>query len=174
MTAAVILAGCTKADPIVTPTPTPSSTPLFASEADALEAATAAYAAYVTLSDKIFSSGGVDADRLKSVATGKQLDANLAGFAEAESLHYRSSGNTTFDTVSVQRFDPGSNGGEPEIVLYLCEDVSQVDVVDGQGISVVSPDRPDRAGYEVAFVTTPSLPRRLVVESKELWPALAC
>jgi hypothetical protein len=172
--AAAILTGCVNADPIVTPAPIPSATPLFATEADALAAATAAYAAYVTLSDKVFSEGGSGAERLSEVSTGRQLEANVAGFAEAKSLGYRSLGTTSFDTVSVQKFDRESGGSEAMIVVYLCEDVSKVDVVNGKGESVVSPDRPDRAGYEVTFAAAPSSLNNLLVASKDLWPTLAC
>lgn len=173
-----MLTGCVGAPPIHTPpatsVPTPAPTPLFSSDAEALAAATAAYAAYVAMSDKIFAEGGVDAVRFGTVSTGDQLEANLQGFAEAYALHQRSSGSTTFDTVSLQSANPDRVGGESSVVLYLCEDVSQVDVRNDDGVSIVSPDRPARAGYQVAFDAVPKGSTHLLVASKEPWPALQC
>ena len=42
----LLLTGCSLASPEVAPTPTPSATPVFASEEEALAAAEEAYAAY--------------------------------------------------------------------------------------------------------------------------------
>ena len=77
LAAVLLLSGCVPTSPTVTPGPLPSSTPIFATEDDALAAATAAYAAYVKISDQIFMEGGANPDRLKSVATGEQLKADV-------------------------------------------------------------------------------------------------
>jgi hypothetical protein len=173
---AAMLTGCVGEPSHAPPTSaaTPSATPLFASDAEALAAATAAYAAYLKVSDEIFGEGGVDAARLGGVSTGDQLAANLEGFAKAKSLHERSSGITTFDTVTLQGTSPESVGDRSLVVLYLCEDVSRVDVLNEQGTSVVSPDRPDRAGYQVEFESISPASNHLVVASKEPWPAVQC
>ncbi|HEY0261136.1 MAG TPA: hypothetical protein VGC18_14930, partial [Lacisediminihabitans sp.] len=152
-------------------TPGPSPTPIFATEADALAAATDAYAAYVRVSDQILMDGGADPDRLRAVADGEQLTANVEAFKEAAEKGYRSTGGTTFDSVLLQQVDQNSKAA---VVVYLCEDVSAVDVVDASNHSVVSPSRPDRVGYEATFSRSSKSAAGLVLIDKQPWPGLSC
>ncbi|MEV0949064.1 hypothetical protein [Promicromonospora sp. NPDC050249] len=47
-------------------------------------------------------------------------------------------------TVSLDNSDPGA-GTVPTVQIDVCYDVSEIDVVDAHGNSVVPADRPDRA-----------------------------
>ena len=169
---ALVLSGCVPTTTPAGPSPRPSTTPVFANEAEALAAATKAYAAYVRVSDEIFAGGGIDADKLKAVATGKQLKTNIEGFAEARSKGYRSSGGTTFDHVALQSFLPGRVADL--VTLYVCDDVSLVSVLNSSGESVVSERRPDRAGYQATFSYSAKSPNLLLLSDKELWSGLTC
>ncbi len=169
---ALVLSGCV---PTTTPaglSPQPSTTPVFANEAEALAAATKAYAAYVRVSDEIFAGGGINADRLEEVATGKQLKTNIEGFAEARSKKYKSSGGTTFDHVTLQSFLPGRV--DDLVTIYVCDDVSLVSVFNSLGESVVSESRPDRAGYQAIFSYSGKSPTLLLLSDKESWAGLPC
>jgi hypothetical protein len=174
LAAAFLLTGCVPTDPIVTPNPEPGSTPIFATEEEALAAATAAYAAYVKVSDQVFMEGGVNPERLEAVATGEQLKANLEGFKEAAQKHYRSTGGTVFDKVLLQGLSADAPDGSGIVVVYLCEDVTKVDVLNDQGVSVVSATRPNRSGYQATFDSSSTSPTRLLLASKEPWPDLGC
>ena len=169
LAAAFLLTGCVPTDPIVTPNPEPSSTPIFATEEEALAAATAAYAAYVKVSDRILMDGGADPDRIMQVAGPVVAKEEKDGYGKFVERHYRSIGATTFDSMKLQSFSPYSAGGKGVVSVYLCVDASKVDVLDENNVSVVSPDRPDRTGFEVGFDATSSRPFTLVVASKEVW-----
>ena len=165
---ALLLTGCLPPESTVTPTPQPSSTPVFASDEEALAAAEAAYAEYLAVSDAILNDGGEDPDRIDTVVTGDLIATEKDGFADFRESGYRSVGATMFDNVSLQRYEP-SSAGVDVVRLYLCSDVSAVDVVDASGVSIVSPDRPERTAFEVGFdLADPSTPF-LVLSSKEVW-----
>jgi hypothetical protein len=169
---ALMLTGCVPTTTPAGPTTKPSATPVFANEAEALAAATKAYAAYVKVSDEIFADGGIKADRLKEVATGRQLKTNIEGFAVARSKDYRSSGGTKFDHVTLQSFAPGQV--DALVMIYVCDDLSLVSVFNSLGESVVSESRPDRAGYQATFSYSAKSPSHLLLSDKESWAGIAC
>jgi hypothetical protein len=168
---ALSAAGCTQPPTAPSPSPTPSATPLFESDAAALAAAEEAYAAYLAVTDQVFAEGGTGLERLDTVAAGALLEADRTGLLEAAAAGYRSTGTTTFSATSLQRFGTDSEG-MAELVVYLCEDVSDVDVLDGSGNSVVSVDRPDQVRYQVSFSS--SRDKTLVVSNKEVWGDGGC
>ncbi|MCU1530188.1 MAG: hypothetical protein JWP75_3951, partial [Frondihabitans sp.] len=166
---ALLLSGCAPGDSGATRDPTPSSTPIFATEEEALAAATAAYAAYVRVSDQILMDGGADPDRIKQVAGPVVAKEETRGYKKFVELHFRTIGATTFDSAKLQSFSPTSTNGKSVVTSYLCVDASKVDVLNEQNDSVVSPERPDRVGFEVHFDTKSSDSRTLIVSSKEVW-----
>jgi hypothetical protein len=151
LVAILLLAGCVPTDPIITPASEPDAAPIFASDEEALAAATDAFANYLSVSDEILSDGGVGAERLLKVATPTWVTEQAAGFEKAkrESLH--TTGQTIFENVALQQYDRNSIDGTAVVRLYLCVDLSGVDVLDSNGDSIVSPSRPDRTPVEVTF-----------------------
>lgn len=171
--AVLLLAGCVPGEPVITPEPDPDVTPVFASDEEALAAATEAYAKYRTVLDEIFISGGVDLNELETVATGNQLRTETEGFQQVRERGLHSSGGTTFEMRSLQQYDPTAAGGESVVIAYVCEDVSAVDVFDQSGASIVSSDRPDTSLYEVTFDLR-SDTTELLVSNKERWSDESC
>jgi hypothetical protein len=171
--AGLTLAACTPPSDGPTRSPSPSATPLFSSDEEALAAAEEAYAAYVTVTDQIFSEGGADLDRLSSVVTGAQLKIERTSFEEIASKGYRSIGTTTFDRVELQRYSKASSN-DAEVVVYLCQDISSIDVLDASGMSVVSDERVDRISYEVAFDTQGNGESHLLVSDRTPWNDRSC
>ena len=163
---ALALGGCvpSELDPISSPEPT--ATPVFASEEEALAAATDAYAAYQAAADAIFADGGNDPSRIENVAIGAARDAALASFQSFRESGYRSVGRTAFDRASVQQYSPGSTTGF--MSMYLCLRLGAVDVLDASGQSVVSADRPDAQAYVVTFDLTDNS-GGAVVSEREAW-----
>ena len=170
----LLLAGCVPREPVITPEPDPASTPVFASDEEALAAATEAYARYLEVSDQIFTEGGVEAQRMAAVATGEKLKVELASFSEFMAGGFRGTGNTTFEAATLQEYDQNAVEGERAIVVYLCEDISQTDVLSSSGESVVSADRPSRVKYEVAFDLIPPNSTLLFVSDKVPWSNEPC
>jgi hypothetical protein len=140
--------------------------PVFASDEEALAAAEAAYAAYLAVSDAIFNEGGTQAERLAAVATGDFLEASIAGFQKVQAKGWRSTGRSAVHSIELQQFD--GSGRDRMVIVYLCDDVSAVDVLDSDGLSVVSPDRHDRTLFEVSFDLDRAV-GRLLISSREVW-----
>jgi len=165
----LLLSACVPTSPDPTPTPTPAVTPVFASEEEALAAAEEAYAAYVALADQIFAEGGAAPERLADVATGSFLEASVEGFREVERDGWRSTGGTTFRRFELQSYRADVASGA--LTAYVCEDVSAVDVLDSNGISVVSPTRPASTTLQVVFDLTE---RGFLVSGREAWSNEPC
>lgn len=168
LAAAFLLTGCVPTDPIVTPNPEPGSIPIFATEEEALAAATAAYAAYVKVSDQITSEGGKSPERIVPFVSDEQLSNEVAGFAVFSTKSLSTKGATAFRNVGLERYS--DNGAGPaEVVVYLCSDVSAVRLFDVAGNDVTPSSRPDRQAFEVSFVHDPKKDRDLVVTGSEPW-----
>lgn len=139
------LSGCAPSPaPQHTASPSPHATPVFSSDKEALAAATKAYAAYLKVSDEIAHDGGAHPERIKAVATGEALSDALQGFAEYRDTKAHSVGARRFDHARIQSVDPTT------VTFYVCDDVSEVDVLDESGTSLVSPDRPSRTEFVVS------------------------
>jgi len=156
---ALALTGCAPASKEVAPEPTAVAVP-FESEEEALAAAVEAYARFVEVGDSIGRDGGLNAERLEEVATGELLKTSLEGLESWVEKGWRQVGAAEFSDVTLQQFwDKG-------VIIYLCEDVSAVDVFDATGQSVVSADRPDFYYFQVSFEATDG---SLLVSGRERW-----
>ena len=164
------VAGCLPLDPAPVPTIAPTGTPLFSSDEEALAAAEEAYAAYLAVSDQIAQDGGANPDRLAAVAGSELAITEKTGYSELQNAGLRTVGSTKFFGATLQRFEAESTDGRDVVTVYLCSDVSGVDVLDTAGNSVVSPDRPPLTPFEVSFDLANSARAALVVSRKEPWP----
>ena len=168
LAAALSAAGCAPEAPAAERTPTPSATPLFASDEEALAAAEEAYAAYQHVSDAILVDGGAEPERLLEVATEAQYEYEKAGFDAAKANGLRSTGGSTFDTFSLMEFQPRDEDGEMKLSAFVCDDFRNVDVLDANGESVVASDRPDRFP-RVAYFEARAVELRIVVSAIDEW-----
>jgi len=165
--AALAATGCTPG-PAKPHTPTPSSTPLFASDEEALAAAEEAYAAYQTTEDQIFAEGGVEGERIRPVAVREARKAAINGFRSFMKNGYRATGLTRFDTFELQEYEPGASDGEDVVSVYMCLDFSQTDVLDSSGRSVVTPGRALRQPFQLRFDNAAGADK-IVLSSREPW-----
>jgi hypothetical protein len=164
--ALLVLTGCVGGDPLPTLPPEPTSTPIFASEEEALAAAEEAYAAYSAASDLISSEGGVGPERIQPFVTLGQFERELE---TAE--FFRSNGWRTIGSPLTTRFDLQQYNellGSAEVIVYVCLDVSAVAVVDERGTDVTPTDREPVVPLEVLFLAGPD--DVLLVASSEQWP----
>ncbi|WP_243064165.1 hypothetical protein [Humibacter sp. RRB41] len=161
---AVALAACTTPSPSPTPTKRAAHTPLFASDAEALDAATKAYAAYLKVSDQISHDGGKNPERIKPYATGEALQLVLKSAAQFAAAGAHSVGSTKYRKVRLQ--NPGSDG--LHVAIYTCEDVSEVDVVNSGGESLVESDRATLSAFVVTLESAGSS-SGLIVEDRKSW-----
>jgi hypothetical protein len=123
-----------------------------------------AYAEYLSVSDQIYSEGGVNADRIDGVARGDAAAEFKIAASDLLSKQFRTVGSTTADSIQIQTTDKDT--GVSSITAYLCSDVSAVDVVDVEGASMVSPDRNARTPYEVTVEIQDS---KSLVASRVVW-----
>jgi hypothetical protein len=154
------LAACTPSQPTPSPTPTSAPTPLFSSDAAALKAATEAYAAYLKMSDTISHDGGADPERIKPYVTDSvysSLKSDFDGFAKSGR---RSSGSTHFRDVRLERFSGAS------LYAYLCSDVSDVRVLDANGVVVTPASRQAVLALAVEFEKSNA---RLRIAQSKVW-----
>lgn len=146
--------------------PSPAPTAPFASEEEALAAAVDAYRRFSSISDEIGQAGGIGSERLVDVATGEFVKRTIDGYRDWNEKGWRQIGSKTFHDTSIQSIDP--NG----VVVYLCEDISQVDVVDSTGASIISPTRVDTYFFQVELEL--SAGSRLLVSGRERWDDRSC
>ncbi|QAY71621.1 hypothetical protein [Xylanimonas protaetiae] len=103
---------------------------------------------YVALSDELRSDANVPLDRLDTVATSIELDAQTRFLTDWRSKEWKLTGATRIVEldlvdVSLDNADPAA-GHVPTVTFELCYDVSDGDVVGPDGTSVVQPNRPTR------------------------------
>ncbi|TFD77674.1 hypothetical protein [Cryobacterium fucosi] len=161
------LSGCSPPAPRAT-SATATDAPVFASDAEALAAATEAYTAYLRAIDTVLANSGKDVGWLSDVAVGEALRAETTTARTYSEKKYRSVGSTTYDTVQIQAISDYGNG-KVRITTYLCSDLSNVDVVDEGGTSVVIADRVDRFPLQVDFENSNASSRDLRVSSSVTW-----
>ena len=161
----LLLAGCVPQqvdDPIE---PAPSATPIFESEDEALAAAVAAYEAYLKVSDEIMQDGGGEPERIEKVAGDPFLSVLLEGYQQMRDMGWISTGSTQMRGEELQ-----SVGGNI-VTLYVCEDVSQIDVQDSTGESVVDQNRPE----STLFLATIEYGQNTsLLTTREVWSAEPC
>jgi len=179
---ALVLSACTGDDPTATPTapntappltaPSPSpettETPATLSRDEAEAMAWAAVEDYLVVFDEIGADPDRDLADLDRVASGRALD-----WATHQITTWRDAGWTvvgaqvaTMLDVTMVDLDPsGSDADYPVVALTACLDFSDADLVDANGGSVVSADRPDRvlSDFTVANVGWPDGRRWRVV-----------
>lgn len=139
------------------PTSPSPTTPSEEATADA----TAAMREYFVVIDEVGQDPSADLGRLDEVATSTQLSAIENLLRRQHEQGQRQTGTTvisdlTVQSVSLDKSDP-AGGKAPAVVIDVCWDVSQVDVLDRSGESLVAPGRPDTgwtrytvANYEYA------------------------
>lgn len=163
--AVLLVAGCVPGEPVITPEPDPGVTPVFASDEEALAAATEAYARYLEVSDQITAEGGANPERLEPYVTPEQWAEELAGMKEWSDSGNMSVGASTFDRVTLQQYT--SDPDLYQLTVYLCVDVSAVKVLDSTGSDVTRDDRINRYPLEVGFEA--SAPDDVLIARSEVW-----
>lgn len=133
-----------------------ASSPSVLTEIDAANS----YKAFLQSSDSIFADGGLSPERISEFARGDALDDFIADAKDLQSRGWHLVGSTQFDSIAIQASSPS------EISFYVCDDVSQTDLLDDVGNSLVEPDRVSRSPWAVVASTSDGV---LKVASKDLW-----
>ncbi len=157
----LVLAGCvpatTPTEPALTP---PSSEPLFATEEEAVEAAEAAYAAYLAMASAISADGGRNPERIEPFVTVEYLAKELDSAARLQSAGLHIVGVPVIERFTLQFFS------YPDLAVYVCQEISDVRVVNEHGADVTPLDRARKGLFEVRFEFDETSPR---VSGSDLW-----
>lgn len=159
------LAGCGGGEPLPTLPPTPSATPVFASEEEALAAAEQAYTAYLEMSNVISNEGGANPERIAPFVTEEQLPDELAGIALFVERRARSVGTSHAFGFVLQQLTQTGDGAE--ITVYACVDVSGVKIVDDSGVDVTPVNREPLIALEIQMIGKPGA---LLIADSNKWP----
>jgi hypothetical protein len=157
------------AEPVAVATPAPpEAPPVFASNDEALAAATAAYANYLAAGDTAGAIGSDSWNSYLALTTGSEQAGVVATRENLVSKGRALTGTTSSDSMSIQ-----SSSALPdttwEIRTYVCLDVSDSKMVDTTGQSVSTPNRQVRWPMVVLFVTPQNYSKQLLVSESRVW-----
>jgi hypothetical protein len=152
------------------PTAAPTkAAPVFASNDEALAAATTAYSAYSTEVDDFFTSSGRGPVAAVGSLVSKRYEPEvLAGLEEFAKSGNVGRGVSTFDTISLVSYSDVSTG-HAQVELYLCSDFSGTRVFDATGTDVTPTGRPERVPLQVGFVSSKGEPAKLLIDREDSW-----
>lgn len=165
---ALLLSGCLQPAPAVTPPGASGSKPLFASDEDALAAATKAYAAYLQMSDLIAQEGGVNPERLAPLVTSKWLKDQIAALGKLTKSGNHQVGSTSFKVDRLQQVSEPS-AGEVTVVMYVCADLSATRILDKSNTEVTSDGVRRVVPFVETFVASPRNKGSLIVSEDTVW-----
>ncbi|MBG6240087.1 hypothetical protein IWX78_003078 [Mycetocola sp. CAN_C7] len=165
---ALVLSGCATTTP---PTPTPTDTSIFASEEEALAAATDVYQQYNAAFDEALATGGGDMSALGELTTPEHLE-ELAEPGMIDENGWHTDGSSSFEIIEVASFESSADG--IEISLNLCRDLSAVRILDSSDSDVTPDDWPQLVGLNVRFRESQDAGTPLVVSKVNSWSPNIC
>jgi len=166
LSAVFVLSGCVAPQSIVMPTSAQTSTPVFASDEEALAAATAAYTEYLRVSDAITADGGANPERIKPLVTAEQYAVELAGFTSLSAEGWQTRGESTFTNALLQTYDVAGN-----VSIYVCSNTAGIQVTDSAGVDVTPASAQKQQTLQVSFFAGSNV--GLVLERTEVWDSKA-
>jgi hypothetical protein len=166
----VLVSGCSPAEPLISAEPTASSSAApFASDDEALAAARVVYEGYLKATDEVISDGGVNPDRVEEFVTAGLAATEQEGFEDFRARNVHSTGNSRLAGFTQQSYRPNAPRGVGIVTAYTCVDITDIDVLDLNGDSIVSADRPNQTAFEVSFDMDLSTTGKLRVSSTQPW-----
>ncbi|WP_175988105.1 hypothetical protein [Microbacterium tenebrionis] len=151
MLALLMLAGATLSACTPAPEPTPTPTAAFASEEEAFAAAEEVYRAYNDAFNAVDYSDPSTFDQLDEFTSGTYRSEEREGLSQ---LH--AEGVTRTGAAAIEWFRGATVTSDGTVSARVCKDLSDVDVVDADGTSLVSPTRPDHSAVDVTFTMSGS------------------
>ena len=158
------LVGCAPTT-VLPPASAPSEeAPLFASDEEALAAATEAYEEFLAVSSQILQDGGAEPERARPFLSDAVFAEELAGYEQFSQSGFRLIGQSRITNSVLQQWSQYEMNAE--IIAYFCVSLQGTDVLDGSGESVVTADRPEQSVFEIVLTGSRG---DLVIERKQAW-----
>ncbi|HET8957643.1 MAG TPA: hypothetical protein VFM95_04230 [Microcella sp.] len=184
-----LLAGCTGGPSItrVDPTTTPASvapqepdadsgatptTSRFATDDDALDAATAHYELYLATSVAILSDGGANPERLRPLVSSEVYDTELRAFDRAASQGFRLEGAPELLDTSLQQRTTDPDTAVERVTFTACLSRENLRIVYDNGDVAPLPEAPPRYARTIAITFTPDGP--IYTGDSEADPTVDC
>lgn len=164
---AAALVGCSEQTRIPPAEPPAAQAPLFASDEEALAAATAAYEEYLAVSNAVTSDPNASLSELEALTTQDYFLELEVGVEQLRSQGLRSVGTSRSSTIVLQQFE--QSPGYALVTIYVCLDVTDARLVDADGKDVTPGDRDNLVELEVSLLSEDSQ-QSLVVADSESWP----
>ena len=161
------LSACTESTRIPPAEPTAEVAPLFATDEEALEAATAAYEEYLVASSAASSDPVSEPVNVIPLVTEQYLEEFKASLAQLNQEGLRTSGSIRLASASLQQ--QFRDASSTTVIAYVCLDVSGARVVADDGSDRTPSERDTSVGLEVVFVTTATTGRTLLIDSSQAW-----
>jgi hypothetical protein len=165
------LAGCSGTEASGAPTseisstPNAEPTPMFASDDEALAAAELAYRNYIAVSDEIARDGGAGVERLRPFVSSKLFRQQEQEYGDVLAKGLRAKGSSSFDSFRLESYDTRA-----EIIrVYVCIRVSNIRVVNEDGLDVTPADRSNDLPLQVVFVDDSVSETFLLISQSEVW-----
>jgi hypothetical protein len=166
--AVLALSGCVQHPPPAVPTSTPTATPVFATDADALAAAKTAYAGYLAASDAVGFDSGKDPERIAPWVTQQMLPNEFSSYAAMAKAGNRFSGPTSFTKFGLERRTQ-TVGGDAIVVVYTCLDLSKARTLDRNNRDITPKGLAHFLALEVSFTSRSAGSRSLILERSTPW-----
>jgi len=144
-----MLAACT---PEPKPAPTPTKTALFSSDAEAFKAAEETYRAYTDALNNVDTSDPKTWEPATRWTVGRASSALKKSLSELQAEEVQLTGNTVIITAAPIKADLETG----KVSVHICADVSQTDVIDSTGNSLVPSDRSPVQSVRAEFVEADS------------------
>ena len=144
------LVGCSSPTVIPPAAPPSDEAPLFATDEEALAAATAAYEEFLAALDSKLQDPPAEDIDLGDFASSQALDEATESVDRFVTQGLRITDARAVIATELQMFSELSAG--VEVVIYACESVEGVDLLNTDGESLVEEGRPDLSGWEAAVI----------------------
>ena len=166
LTLLLALAGCSNTAEIPRADASPSASPLFASEDEALEAATAVYAEYNATASAIFQQRGDGVERLKPLLSDQLYEEEAASIQEAVDSGITTKGTSRTTGVELQQYDSGP-AGIASVAFYACSINDQVTALDESGNP--SQEQPEVIEVTLEVIVSSDSDGRLFISRRDFW-----
>ena len=159
--ASLTLVGCSTTTPQAIPTSSAvEQAPAFASDEEALAAAQAAYAEYLSVSDQIARDGGSNPERLKTLLSEDLFRDQVKTYEDIQSQNLHAVGESKFSNFKLMK------NASYAISNYVCLDVSQIRVQNSVGEDVTPEGRPSLIPLALDWSVSK---QGLVMNKSEVW-----
>ena len=158
------LGACAESVRIPPAEPSSATQPLFATDEEALEAATAAYEEYLRVLDDFLRTPRSVGGEFDEIAAEHALKSALSSIQQFLDDGVSITAPRRVADAALQQVISGNDS--TEVVVFFCEDVSAALLIDGTGMSLTTGDRPDFTIFEgtVAFAD-----EEAIVVDRQFW-----